>query len=131
MSLQRFADALRAEGLGDGTVYPYNRNASGGLWTIKADGSVQGGEMVSPVLEIDNPEHREQVTRAINAIKAAGARTDPSAGIHVHIDGSGMTAEQVGSVARIFTKFEDCIYRIASSGLGDDPWWCLDVRLPT
>lgn len=115
-NLQPVADALRDAGLGDGTVYPYNRNASGGLWTIKSDGSVSGGEMVSPVLEIDNPEHRAQVTRAIEAIKAVGAYTDPSAGIHVHIDGSGMTAEQVAAVARIFTKFEDCIYRVASSG---------------
>lgn len=115
-NLQRFADALQAAGLGDGRVYPYNRNAPAPLWTIKADGSVSGGEMVSPPLMIDEPADREQVTRAIEAIKAAGAYTDPSAGIHVHIDGSGMDATQVAAVARIFTKFEDCIYRVASSG---------------
>jgi len=115
-NLQGVADAFAAAGLGDGRIYPYNRNASGGLWTIKTDGSVAGGECVSPVLDIDNPEHREQVTKAIAVLKSAGAVTDESAGIHVHIDGSGMDAKQVAAVARIFTKFEDCIYRVATSG---------------
>jgi hypothetical protein len=33
-----------------------------------------------------------------------------------HEDGSDMTAKEVAAVARIFTKFEDCIYRVATSG---------------
>jgi hypothetical protein len=116
-SVQGAADALRAAGLGDGVIYPYNRNASGGLWTIKRDGSVgNGGEMVSPVLEIDNDAHREQVTAAIMALRSSGARTEATAGVHVHIDGTDMNAEQVAAVARCFAKFEDCIYRVASSG---------------
>lgn len=115
-SLQDCADALRDAGLGDGHVYPWNRNAPAPYWTIKSDGSVQGGEMVSPPLMIDEPEQRAQVDKAINAIKAVGAYTHESAGIHVHIDGSNMDAKQVAAVARIFTKFEDCIYRVASSG---------------
>lgn len=114
--LQVAADALKEAGLGDGRVYPWNRNAPAPYWTIKSDGSVHGGEMVSPPLMIDTPEDRQQVDRAIEAIKSVGAYTHPSAGIHVHIDGSGMDATQVAAVARIFTKFEDCIYRIASSG---------------
>lgn len=114
--LQAAADALQAAGLGDGRVYPYNRNAPAPFWTIKSDSSVRGGEMVSPPLLIDEPEHRAQVDTAIKALKDAGAYTHSSAGIHIHIDGAGMDAVQVASVARIFTKFEDCIYRVASSG---------------
>lgn len=111
------ADALQREGLGDGMVYSYNRSAPAPYWTIKSDGSVSsGGEMVSPILDIDDPASREQVTRAINALRAAGCTTDAAAGIHVHIDGSDLTPEQVAAVARVFTKFEDCIYRVASSG---------------
>jgi hypothetical protein len=50
------------------------------------------------------------------ALRSVGCRPIPSAGIHVHIDGTAMTAEQVASVGRAFAKFEDCIYRVASSG---------------
>lgn len=111
------ARALQDAGLGDGVLYPYNRNAPAPYWTIKSDGSVaSGGEMVSPVLDIDDPESRGQVTRAIQALRAAGATTDRSAGIHVHIDGTTLTPVEVAAVARVFTKFEDCIYRVASSG---------------
>jgi hypothetical protein len=116
-SQQDAARALQAAGMGDGSTYPYNRNAPAPYWTIKNDGSVSsGGEMVSPVLDLDNPEHREQVTKAIMALRSAGATTCESAGIHVHIDGTTLTAEQVAAVARCFAKFEDCIYRVASSG---------------
>lgn len=115
-SLQTCADALQAAGLGDGRVYPWNRNAPAPYWTIKSDGSVRGGEMVSPPLMIDDAAQRAQVDRAVAALKSVGAYTDNSAGIHVHIDGSGMDYSQVAAVARIFTKFEDCIYRVASSG---------------
>jgi hypothetical protein len=111
------ARALRDAGLGDGNTYPYNRNAPAPYWTIKSDGSVSsGGEMVSPILDIDDPDSREQVTRAILALRSAGATTNPSAGIHVHIDGTTLTPVEVAAVARVFTKFEDCIYRVASSG---------------
>lgn len=111
------AQALQQAGLGDGTVYPYNRNAPAPYWTIKTDGSVSsGGEMVSPILDIDDPESRAQATTAINVLRTSGATTCPAAGIHVHIDGTDLTAEQVAGVARCFAKFEDCIYRVASSG---------------
>lgn len=116
-SQDRAARALLAAGLGDGTTYPYNRNAPAPYWTIKNDGSVSsGGEMVSPILDLDNPEHREQVTKAVMALRDSGAVTCPEAGIHVHIDGTTLTPEQVAAVARCFAKFEDCIYRVASSG---------------
>lgn len=91
-------------------------------WTVKRDGSVQnGGEMVSPPLDFDDPEQRGQVTTAIQALQDSGARPDPSAGIHVHIeaknfDGSPLEARQIAAIVRFTYKFEDAIYRIASSG---------------
>jgi hypothetical protein len=116
-SMRAAASALSAAGLGDGQVYSYSGQARHGLWTIKSDGSVSsGGEMVSPILDFDDPDSRGQVDRAIAALKAAGCTTDDRAGIHVHVDGTNLTVEQVTSVARCFAKFEDVIYRIASSG---------------
>lgn len=91
-------------------------------WTVKYDGSVsRGGELVSPPLDFDNPAQRQQVTDAVNALQRAGATTDSAAGIHVHIealheDGRQMTAREIAAVVRFTYKFEDAIYRIASSG---------------
>lgn len=91
-------------------------------WTVKRDGSVyNGGELVSPPLDFTNPAHRQQVTDAITALGASGAVPDSCAGIHVHIeakheDGRDMTAKEIAAVVRFTYKFEDAIYRIASSG---------------
>jgi hypothetical protein len=96
-------------------------NAPAG-WALKRDGSVQGGgELVSPPLDFDDADQRGQVNAAVDALLRAGATTHHSAGIHVHIeakndDGSVFTGRQIGSVVRFGYKFEDAIYRIASSG---------------
>ena len=86
-------------------------------WIVKTDASVPGGgELVSPPLDFDNDEQREQVTRAFAALAAAGATTDRNAGIHVHVESRDLSAKQVAAVGRLFARFEDCIYRLASSG---------------
>lgn len=91
-------------------------------WSVKRDGSVhRGGELVSPPLDFDNEEQRAQVTTAVQALQDSGARPDPSAGIHVHVeaknfDGSVLEARQIANIVRFTYKFEDLIYRIASSG---------------
>lgn len=86
-------------------------------WVVKTDASVPGGvEVVSPPLDFDDPEQRGQVDRLFPALQAADCFTLPQGGIHVHIDASDLTPEQVAAVARCFVKFEDLIYRIASSG---------------
>lgn len=116
------AAELRAEGLGVVNTSHTHLGHSDSAWTVKRDGSVQrGGELVSPPLNFDDPEAREQVTRAVLCLQRAGARPHHSAGIHVHIearheDGSQMTGREIASVVRFTYKFEDAIYRIASSG---------------
>lgn len=109
--------ALRGTGLSNRASQASYIGHDQNYWVIKSDGSVpRGGEMVSPPLDFDDPAQREQVTRAIEALRGCGATTDTSAGIHVHIDASDLTAEQVALVVRSFAKFEDVIYRLASSG---------------
>ena len=86
-------------------------------WTVKRDGSVRGGgELVSPPLDFDNPDHREQVNTAIEALQAADCAVHETAGIHVHVDCRDLDPKQVTAVVRFCYKFEDAIYRIASSG---------------
>lgn len=118
----RVLEALREAGVPVQDRRHTHAGYSETAWTVKRDGSVgNGGELVSPPLDFDNEEHRAQVTTAVTALQAAGARPDSTAGIHVHIealnfDGTPLTGRQIASVVRFFHKFEDAIYRIASSG---------------
>lgn len=86
-------------------------------WIIKRDASVRdGGEMVGPPLDWDDPAQRGQIATAMDCLIRAGATTTPSAGVHVHVDASDLEPRQIVGVARTFTKFEDQIFRIATSG---------------
>lgn len=114
---QAAINAIREAGLSSATRQHGYQGHSQTEWVVKQDGSVSGGgELVGPPLDFDNPEHREQVTTAVNALRAAGCTTDSQAGIHVHIDTTGLTVEHIAAVARVYTKFEDVLYRVASSG---------------
>jgi len=86
------------------------------LWVVKTDASVMGGvEVVSPPLDFDDPEQRGQVDRVL-VVMQQFCRTVSSAGIHIHVESRDMTPEQLGSLARTWTRYEDVIYRLASSG---------------
>jgi hypothetical protein len=86
-------------------------------FVVKEDGSVSnGGELVSPPLWFDSEDDRAKVTSAVDAIRNAGCRPMESCGVHVHVDASDLTVPQVAAVVRSFHKFEDVIYRLASSG---------------
>lgn len=116
-STQAVITAMREAGLSNNDrLYGYVGNSET-EWVVKTDASVAGGgELVSPPLDFDDPDQRGQIDRAFAALARAGATTDRNAGVHVHIDASDLSPEQIGGVARNFTKFEDAIYRLASSG---------------
>lgn len=109
--------ALGAAGFG-GRFHGYQGNDEH-QWVVKSDASIQsvtGAEVVSPPLDFDDPEQREQVSKVVRTIREAGARTTPEAGIHIHIESRDLTAKQVAAVGRLFVKYEDLLYRLASSG---------------
>lgn len=110
-------EAIRAAGLSSRTGLSGYIGHSDTEWVVKTDGSVsRGGELVSPPLDFDDEAQRNQVNRAFAALVAAGATTDPQAGIHVHVESRDLNARQLAALARLFARFEDCIYRLASSG---------------
>jgi hypothetical protein len=109
--------AIREGGLSSRDSMHSYMGHSNSEWIVKTDASVNhGGELVSPPLDFDNPEARQQVTTAVNALLGVGCRPDDSTGIHVHIDCSDLTVKQLVAVVKNFTKFEDVLYRIACSG---------------
>lgn len=116
-SKQRVIDELRARGLSSMTREAGYTAGSDHDWMVKHDASVHnGGELVSPPLLWDVPEQRAQVALAMKALVAAGARTTELAGVHVHVNATDLTPRQISGVARTFTKYEDQIYRVATSG---------------
>lgn len=118
---------IRAEGIAITDCSHTHAGNSLTDWQVKYDGSLvalgggmKGYEFVSPPLDFDFPEHRAQVDK-VAAVLARTCVPVKEGGVHVHIeavndDGSQMSGRQIGSVVRFFHKFEDAIYRIASSG---------------
>lgn len=115
--MEGILSGLRDAGLTrDTRMRGYSANDSHS-WIVKDDASIgMGGELVSPPLNFENPEHRAQVVKAVEVLAANGAKTSDRCGIHVHVESSDLTPKEVAAVARLFIKFEDCIYRLASSG---------------
>jgi len=79
----------------------------GCIWKVVRDGSLSdssnSGEIVSPVLDYADIEVLQRVVRAL---RAAGARTDSSTGIHIHVDGRRFDAASVTNLVRFVHKQE-------------------------
>jgi hypothetical protein len=82
-------------------------DARGRRWQVVPDGSLSGGEnsgeIVSPVLGYDDIDELQNVVRAV---RTAGAKADPSTGIHIHIDGSRFDAKSVTNLVKLVHKQE-------------------------
>lgn len=90
----------------DVSVNGYHSSRSYNAWRIERDGSVThgniGGEAVSSILS--GPEGLASVAAVVTAIRAAGGRVNRTTGIHVHIDASDLTGEQI---ARLMCAYDD------------------------
>jgi hypothetical protein len=82
-------------------------DSRGRTWRVVRDASLSGGsysgEIVSPVLTYDDIELLQSIIRAV---RAAGARTDPSTGIHIHVDGSAFNAKSITNLVKFVFKQE-------------------------
>jgi len=89
--------------------------ADGRSWKVVRDASLSGGErsgeIVSPILTYADLELLQEVVRSV---RAAGAKADPSTGIHIHVDGAGLDARSTTNLVKLVFKQE----RILESALG-------------
>jgi len=84
-------------------------------WSFERDGSVGGGELVTPPM-YDEPETWERLETAVAILKRNGAVASKKAGAHVHV-GTGFFQGDVAKyteLARLMTQHEDVMLRIAS-----------------
>jgi len=102
------------------------RMPDGRKWTVERDGSVTdpSAEVVSPVCRWEDIEMVQEVVRAI---KQAGATTDSSCGIHVHIGLGEHTPQSLRRLVNLVNAKEDLL----TMALGITPMrrdrWCRPV----
>lgn len=93
-------------------------DTSGRLWCLVSDGSIhvqskngnraQAVEMVTPILHYEDIETLQELIRRI---RKAGAITNSSCGIHIHIGADRHTPKSLRNLVNIFTSKQDMIYK--------------------
>lgn len=82
-------------------------------WKVVRDSSVRPGrgipanfcgELVSPPLK--GEQGLQELKRAVNALKAAGASANASCGLHVHVDARDLTGGEILGVVHRYAHFE-------------------------
>lgn len=78
-------------------------------------------EMVSPICRW---EDIEKVQELVRGLKSAGAISNKSCGIHVHIDASPFDANSLRNITNIMAAKEDLIYKALEVSVARQHRWC-------
>lgn len=105
----------------------YVIDQQGRKWKCESDASLSGGihscELVTPILKYEDIETLQNIVRAL---AKAGAKTDLSCGIHVHVDGANHTPKSVTRLVNLFTGRQDLIYEALQIGCREQ--WCVPMN---
>ena len=88
-----------------------------GKWTVERDGSVTGGELVSPVMR-DTPDSWRQLKLVCDTIRASGGHVSRWTGGHVNIGTASSDVTNVATLKRLVQLFawsEDLLYRTGAA----------------
>jgi len=96
----------------------------GRMWKCESDASISGGssqatELVTPKLTYDDIETLQDVIRAL---RKAGAKTDSSCGIHIHVDGANHTPASLERLVNFMIARQDLIYESLQIGARGSRW---------
>lgn len=86
-----------------------------GNWSWERDGSVNGGELVTPVM-YDEPETWAKLEQAVQILRDNGAVPSRRAGAHVHVGTAMYTGDpaKYAELARLMVQHEDVMLRLAA-----------------
>ena len=106
---------------------------TGREWKCESDSSInhvgEGTcELVTPILQYRDIELLQKIVREL---RAEGARTDSSCGIHVHVDGSNHNCRSLKNLVNFFYNRQDLIYEALEIGARKDRWCrpiCQDLK---
>jgi hypothetical protein len=84
-------------------------------WRMELDGSVNGGELVSPIM-YDEPQTWDNLERACEIIRRHGGVATVHAGSHVTVSTAdyGPSVEHHNRLLNTFSSYEDTLYRLAT-----------------
>lgn len=82
-------------------------------------------EMVSPICHYEDIVPIQEIVRKL---KEAGAITNESCGIHVHIDASQFEARTLRNITNIMAAKEDLIYKALGVSVARQHRWCRPVE---
>ena len=104
-------------------------DAAGRKWKIVSDSSIAGPgdertEFVSPICRW---EDIETVQAIIRALRKAGAKPDPSCGIHVHIGRGAHTAKTLRNLVNIVNAKEDLLTQALQIAPERRNRWCQEI----
>lgn len=105
----------------DASINPQRKN---GRRTEAASDSYKT-EMVSPICRWDDIEKVQELVRKL---KAAGAISNASCGIHVHVDASPFDANSLRNITNIMAAKEDLIYKALEVSVARQHRWCRPVE---
>ena len=111
------------------------QDRKGRTWKAMSDGSIKteskvnghrvfapaeySCEVVTPILQYDDLEDLQNIVRAL---VAAGAITNSSCGIHVHVDGANHTPESLTRLVNFATGRQDLFYEALQIGDRANRW---------
>lgn len=90
------------------------KDSTGRLWCFASDSSIRterGGQQVEMVTPILRYEDIETLQELIRRLRKAGATTNSSCGIHIHIGADKHTPKSLRNLVNIFTSKQDIIFK--------------------
>lgn len=103
----------------------------GRKWKLERDASIVsvGGfenkvELVTPVLSYNDIKTVQTIVRAL---RAAGAVTNSSCGIHIHVDGAPHNAKSLANMVKFFRESQGLIYEGLKVRKSRQKEWCCKI----
>lgn len=100
------ARGLRNLGLRVGSSVGNYYHSSGSTWDVKSDSSC-GWEIATPALVMDAEGHNEELRKGTTYLRTeVRAKVDSSCGLHVHVDCSDFTWDQLRDLMILWSRYE-------------------------
>jgi len=119
----------RAAHIGGGYDAYAVEDSEGRTWKIVRDASItiERGEQVELVSPICRYEDIETIQELVRKLRAAGAKSNSSCGLHIHVNAAPHTARSLRNLANIMASKEDLIFKALAVEEGRARRYCKKV----
>lgn len=106
----------------DGSVRDRVTSYEGAIFYDEGDrraNTVLGGEICTPIMDIDNPSSRILLNQLCAILEGNGAVPTERASIHVHVNYLGAKTGDIRALIRQFLNYESVLYRLSCGYAGN------------